>query len=475
MARRHLAQIRANPAPVPGTDLGTLDVGAFIPAATPGYHTPRHLPQLLDAFRRIDRGEIVHLILSVPPRHEKTSTAQHGMAWLMKRHPTWRFAYCTHGADTAAEKSVETRKIAERAGVDLGGKATEAKWETAAGGMFYAAGVLGEWTGRGYNVIVTDDTIKNRRQAESAVERKRITEGWKSDVFTRKEPGGTSQIVIAARWHPDDLPGVLERDLDRDASGTRWEVVKLPAINAEGEALAPWLWSIERLRQEQADLGPYRWNALYQQNPGLRGGRVFQGVQTYSELPPTLRKAIGLDLAFTTKTSGDWSVSVVIGRDTTVRPPRHYILDVIRKQVQAPDFGLSLKAHHSRHPGAGMRWYVAGGEKGTADFLRRAGITRIKALPATADKFVRAQPVAAAWNGLPEEGIPGTVFVPEQAPWLEDFLDEVLDFTGAGDGHDDQVDALAAAFDELGPIAAGDNLVTTTDVGSEADGVERLF
>lgn len=462
-------------APTPGTDLGTLDLPDFIPAATPGYHNPKHLPELVDVFRRIDRGEVVNAIISVAPRFEKTSTAQHGLAWLLKRHPTWAVAYCTHGADIAAEKSVETRRIAERAGIELGDKVTEAHWETAGGGLFHADGVLGQWTGRGYRVIVTDDTIKNRRQAESAVERKRITEGWKSDVKTRTEPAGTSHIVIGARWHPDDLPGTLERDAQRDPNATQWEVVKLPAINAAGESLAPWLWPIEKLRQIQADQGPYRWSALYQQEPGMRGGRVFQGVQTFTELPPTLRKAIGLDLAYTTKTSGDWSVSLVIARDSSVRPARHYILDVIRKQVQAPDFGLSLKAHHTRHPGAGMRFYVSGTERGSVDFLKRAGLSRIKALPATADKFVRAQPVAAAWNGVPEEGTPGTVFVPEHAEWLEDFLDEILEFTGAGDAHDDQVDALAAAFDELGPIASSGELGSTGGGGSEADGVVDIF
>jgi predicted phage terminase large subunit-like protein len=61
---------------------------------------------------------------------------------------------------------------------------------------------------------------------------------------------------------------------------------------------------------------------------------------------------------------------------------------------------------------------------------------------AEGDKFIRAQPVAAAWNA-------GKVLVPRSAPWLEAFIAEVCGFTGIDDDHDDQVDALAAAFDVL--------------------------
>jgi phage terminase large subunit-like protein len=37
------------------------------------------------------------------------------------------------------------------------------------------------------------------------------------------------------------------------------------------------------------------------------------------------------------------------------------------------------------------------------------------------------------------------------APWSNAFVEEVLAFTGVGDVHDDQVDAMAAAYDQLFP------------------------
>jgi predicted phage terminase large subunit-like protein len=64
-------------------------------------------------------------------------------------------------------------------------------------------------------------------------------------------------------------------------------------------------------------------------------------------------------------------------------------------------------------------------------------------MSATTDKFIRAQPVAAAWNA-------GSVMVRRgEHPWHHAFLDELRDFTGVGDAHDDQVDALAGAFAAL--------------------------
>lgn len=67
---------------------------------------------------------------------------------------------------------------------------------------------------------------------------------------------------------------------------------------------------------------------------------------------------------------------------------------------------------------------------------------RIDEVAPLGDKFTRAQPVIAAWNH-------GRVRVPERAPWLADFLAEVERFTGVSDRHDDQVDALAHAWNAV--------------------------
>jgi len=66
----------------------------------------------------------------------------------------------------------------------------------------------------------------------------------------------------------------------------------------------------------------------------------------------------------------------------------------------------------------------------------------------TSDKYQRSEAVSEAWNQ-------GRVLVPsgdDRPEWVDDFLDEVTNFTGQGSSsrnHDDQVDALASAFAAL--------------------------
>lgn len=86
------------------------------------------------------------------------------------------------------------------------------------------------------------------------------------------------------------------------------------------------------------------------------------------------------------------------------------------------------------------------------DAKRRAGIPNARALdprvlgknPNIRMKLARAIP-AIIWASE------GKIWVPEKAPWLKDFLDEICLFTGDPDldAHDDQVDSLAYAVQEL--------------------------
>jgi predicted HicB family RNase H-like nuclease len=116
------------------------------------------------------------------------------------------------------------------------------------------------------------------------------------------------------------------------------------------------------------------------------------------------------------------------------------VAEVQRKQVDAPAFALTLKSMQSMLAGP-MLWHASGTEKGSAQFIRRL-VPQLTTKPATADKFIRSQAVAAAWNQ-------GKVLVPAAAPWLDAFIAEVCNFTGVNDAQDDQVDALASGHAAL--------------------------
>ncbi len=162
------------------------------------------------------------------------------------------------------------------------------------------------------------------------------------------------------------------------------------------------------------------------------------------KLPERFDKiSIGIDVAYTKKTNSDYSCAVVLGH---VRDGDNcFILDVVREQVQILQFGNILKNLRIEWGSPPITWYVGGQEKIVAEYLLNVVKVPIKTIPAKEDKFARAQAVAQAWNA-------GRVWIPSaNKPWVAQFTAELLAFSGMDDPHDDQVDALAAAY---APFAA---------------------
>lgn len=418
----------------------------FVPRVSPRYASPRHLEKLTSLFERIARGEQVFACVACPPRHAKTDTIAHGLAWLLRINPELRCAYVSYAQTIAEKKSRRMRELAKRARVRLDPKAaTLHDWRTicpdasSEPGGVTATSIGGPIVGEGVNVAVIDDPVKDRVTAESALFRDRAHEYVTDVLIPRGEPG-FSCIVVMHRWHPDDLSGRLIAD--------GWEEVCLSAIDDDGAALWPDRYSVEQLTQIRDRVGPYAWNSLYMGRPTQRGGAVFNGTHFYSasELPSSLRIVIGVDLAYTAKTSADRSVAVVLGEANGV----FYVLQVITKQVAAPDFAATLQTLRLTYPSAFFASYIGGTEKGVIDLFRTQGI-HIHAMPARADKFIRAQPSSVAWNA-------GRILLPREVAqsgeslspaWVDTFINELCAFTGVNDRRDDQVDALVSGFDAM--------------------------
>lgn len=413
---------------------GLLD---FFRSASPQLDSPTHLSPILDAFERAARGEAIRAVISTPPQHGKTLTTQHSIVWGLRRNPALRYVYCTYEAQRAWDVSMDVLSLAQQCKVSASG--SRRRWLTPEGGGLLATGIGGPLTGYPVDgVLIIDDPVKNSGEAESATFRERTVKWFQSTAMTRVHKGA-SVIVIQTRWHPDDLAGYLIRQ--------GWETINLPAINdgtdprrALGEALYPSRWPVEVLEQRKQEVGEFVWASLYQGQPRPRGGRVFQDVRLCDALPRTgYRVGIGVDLAYTAKSKSDYSTIVVLLELGGV----YHVAEVLRKQVRAPEFKDILHRVMGRYPGTRPRWYCAGVEIGAADL-----VGGIDARNAVQDKFLRAQPVAAAWNA-------GDIVVLKDAPWINEFLGEVLSFTGVNDEHDDMVDAFAAAYDAL-QSSAGD-------------------
>jgi predicted phage terminase large subunit-like protein len=428
-------------------DLSQLSLLDFVPTLTPSFDRPDHLAPVADAFE-LSADEAIRACVSVPTQHGKTELVKHGLVWLLTRDPAKRHAYITYSAERVQRITRPLWALAEAAGLKPAGAL--ARWTTPQGGGGVLVGTGGGLTGEPIDgILVVDDPHKGRQEAESGVMRAHVRDWFNSVAFTRLHPG-SSVLVVHSRWHPDDLIGQLH--------GEGWKYINLPAVNDGSDKrrkLGEELWPAHRplkWLQEQRKNDEYAWVSLYQGKPRPRGGTLFRGLEQasyYTALPSTgFQQAYGVDLAYTSKTHADWSVSLRMLKHSTLDVPgetsslhhRYYVADLQRAQVDAPSFMMTLMSQQRRHAGR-MRWDCSGSEKGSAQFIQTR-VPALQAVPATSDKFQRAQPVAAAWNA-------GDVLLPEQAPWLDAFISEVCSFTGVQDLHDDQVDALSSAYAAL--------------------------
>lgn len=412
----------------------TESLADFVPRVSPWLKAPLHLAPLLEVFEEAARVGSVRAVTSTPPQHGKTVAVSHALTWMLRRTPSKRNAYVTYEADRAEDVNLQIQNIAREAGLGVDGN--RKLWRTPAGGSVLATGVGGPLTG--YPIdgwLVIDDPLKNRAEAESSTIRNRAWDWLTSTALTRCHPGA-SVLVIQTRWHVDDPAGRL---IDKG-----WRRVNLPAIDNHGRALweeaRPAKWLLEEVKPQ---VGEYDWAALYQGEPRTKGGALFRDVAFYETLPDRYRVAIGVDLAYTSKKHADYSAAVVLAKGGD---GRYYVLDVVRAQEESPRFFDRLLILQQRYPGARFVWHTSTTEKGLAEMMNARGLN-IWAEPAASagDKFTRAQPVAAAWNTQPE----GRVMVPRSGHWVSDFVAELANFTGVNDRHDDQVDALASAFNDL--------------------------
>lgn len=255
----------------PSTDLPLLD---FVPRISPRFKRPGHLAALADLITRAET-EPVRVLVSVPPRHAKTETLLHSIAWLLARHPDWPIGYVSYAADIARSKSRTARDYAALAGVKLReDSAALHEWRTPAGGGLLAAGIGGPLTGHGLKMLIVDDPFKNRREADSVTIRNVVHQWFTSTAMTRVEPGG-SVLVVHTRWHEDDLIGRLQGDEE-----VRWDIVNFPALRLDEEtgdevALWPERWSVPELRKRKSEVLPHDWESLYQGAPKPRQGIIF--------------------------------------------------------------------------------------------------------------------------------------------------------------------------------------------------------
>lgn len=422
-----------------------------------GYRPAPHHRKIAEKLEAVERGEIDRLMIFMPPRHGKSELASRRFpAWYLGRNPGRQIIAASYNSDLATDFGREVRNIVDS--TEYGclfdtklrddSRAAD-RWNTDKGGAYVAAGVGTAVTGRGAHILLIDDPLKDREEADSELRRQRVWDWYTSTAYTRLMPGG-SVIVIQTRWHEDDLSGRL-LDAAR-AGGDQWDVLDLPAIGDDGKALWPEWYDEKTLERIRVAIGPRDWSALYQQRPAPEEGDYFKSdwLKPYDKLPDikTLRVYGGSDYAVTAD-GGDYTVHVVVGLDPE---GRMYLLDLWRGQKSTDvwieafcDLVLKWKpigwAEEQGQIRAGVGPYL---DRRSRE--RRAFVAR-DAFPTRGDKAVRAQSIRGrmALDGL---------YVPHGSEWYPAFRSELLSFPAGK--HDDQVDALGLVGQLLDKMLVGE-------------------
>lgn len=255
-----------------------------------GYISGWHTDLICDALERLEKGEFRFLIIEAPPRHSKSlHVSQLFPAWVVGRDEDADVIVSSYSGDLATTHGRETRNLMNskkyknvfktRLATDSTAKG---KWNTSGKGAYNAVGVGGSTTGKGAKFAIVDDSVKDRKEAESEIMREGVWDWFRSVLRTRLTPDGRI-CVMQTRWHLDDIIGrILSEDtsidyfefLEKGLQGNKWVRLRLPAIadvtepyRQAGDALWPERYGLIELEDIKHSLGPYEFSALYQQNP----------------------------------------------------------------------------------------------------------------------------------------------------------------------------------------------------------------
>jgi len=484
----------------------------FVRLQNPTWKLPQFHKHLIGALDLLEKNELTNLygkdrrrtdnpdevpvrniLITMPPRHGKSTYGSvYFPAYFMSRKPSRFMMVTSYNTQLATDFGRQVRQIVnepenEQAFPDFqmspDSRSVEA-WRTTVGGASYFIGVGGTTSGRAANLLLFDDPLKSREEAESATQRNKVWNYYTSALTTRLQPDmdnvPPAQIVILTRWHPDDLAGrLMETD---DWNEGRWLHINYPAIKdvengvttavwdlpkedprykpvSEGnklnssrryvkgtkqEALWPSRFTLEDLERRRR-LNPREFASLYQQTPYIEGGNLIRA-NWWRSYPADLKPErfssliIAADTAFKKTETSDYTVMIVGGLDTS---GDIYIIDLIRDRYEFPELKRRMIQLNNQWRGKGLRGiYIedkASGQSLIQELKRESGVAVVP-YKVNSDKVARLNAVLPLIEG-------GRVLLPTAAPWLDTFLDECQSFPSGT--HDDQVDALSIFLDVL--------------------------
>ena len=416
----------------------------------------KHLDLLCDYLEQVEAGQMDRLIITMPPRHGKSMTVTESFpSWFIGRNPERRVIEVSYGAELARKFGLNNRRKIDEFGIEIfdvkvsheNASATNWGIENHLGGMI-SSGIGGSITGQGADLLVIDDPIKNRKEAESQTYRDNIWAEWQDTLSSRLHPGGRV-VIIMTRWHEDDLVGRLLAQSDD------WTLINLPALaeendvigREEGQSLWPEhgfneKWCVKKKRS----VGIRTWVSLFQGHPRPSDGNLFRmsmfrrftiSGNCYKVADKIYDKSVckifqTCDVAGSKKSSADY---FVLGTFALCPNGELLLLEIFRERLEGPDQPTIIQRKFDEYRPVLIGVETANMGLTLYQLLRRLGLPVIELKPDT-DKYTRAIPAAARYEA-------GMIYHLENSHWLNDLESELLAFPNGA--HDDQVDVISYA------------------------------
>ena len=408
------------------------------------------------------------LIITMPPQEGKsTRAAKDFPIWALTQNRELRIVTASYSQSLANRNGRAIRNtITANPGLSLSiapDNGSVSEWQLAGheGGVL-SVGIGAGVTGRPADMLIIDDPIKDRKEADSETFRDSRWDWWTDAASTRLAPGAPV-VVILTRWHEDDLAGRLLAAED----GDRWQVLNIPAeadhrpedgqtdplgrepgefmVSARGRTTKQWQ-DIKRSK------GARTWAALYQGRPSAVEGNLLQrGWWKRFEAPLHLVRAdescivtdyddllISWDLTFKDTKAADF----VVGQVWMRRGADAFLLDQVRGRMDFPETCRQVRALAARWPQAVLKVVEdkANGPAVIAQLQRT--VPGIVPEEPQGSKEARASAVSPLVQA-------GNVWLPsaELAPWADGLIEEAAAFPNGT--HDDQVDALSQGLNRL--------------------------
>lgn len=422
-------------------------------------------PFLLEASMKIAQTIVKpngRLIISWPPRHGKSRLATVATPiWCLENFPHLNIILATYGADLSTDFGREVRDLFERNKALLNERIrpdvkSVGRFMTTKGGGMLSVGLGGAITGKGANVFLIDDYIKTMAEALSPSKREADWEWFTGTAYHRLEPDA-SMIIIATRWHKDDLIGriIKEFGVRTEENPTGWDHIKFhaeamaddPLGREVGEPLFPERYDRAQLADRKRVLGTMFYNALFQQEPVDDDSKLTDKdwLEIIDAMPPDAHAweyARIWDFGGGKGKENDPTVGTLLAVNQNTQ--RAIVVDVVRKrmtpqtaeakvQQMAEQDGLDCQVIIEQEPGASGIQLISHYVNNVLPEYK------VVASRATTNKVTRAVPFLAACEA-------GKVSLLKRK-WNKVWTDEFEDFPDAT--NDDQVDTAAIGYNVL--------------------------